>query len=203
MKTTRLVQSVVSVLLVSSLASAKTSVDLEIEREWLWDRDNNAGEFDINDIGDRAENIADEWRSLACQKPIEGRVMYVVQIDPNIGGTIGIGFLPSTTLIDSGEQMLGKSHVGCLGAGYSYWSDGNFCHNSAGICTSPSLPKYRSSEIVAMVVDTYKRTISIVTDSGNGEEKVAAENIKPGAYMFSMVASKKGAVKILSVDRLG
>jgi len=102
-----------TILLVSSLASAKASMNLTTQREWLWDRGNNAGEFEINDSGDRAENIADEWRSVACQKPIEGRVMYVVQIDPNVGGSIGIGFLPSTTLIDSGEQMLGKSHVGC------------------------------------------------------------------------------------------
>ena len=195
-------QSTIIVLL-ACLTSAKVSVDLETDTEWLWDRSNNAGDFDINNSSTRAESTAGEWRSVACQKPIEGRVMYVVQIDPNGDDAIGVGFLPSTTLVDSGQQILGKSYVGCLGAGYSYWSDGSFCHNAAGICPSLSLPKYRSGEKVAVLIDTYNRSISVIMDAGNGAEQIMAENIKPGAYIFAMAATTKGAVKILSVERLG
>ena len=128
--------------------------------------------------------------------------MYIVQIDPNSDYPIGVGFLPSTTLIGSGQQVLGQSYVGCLGDGYSYWSDGNFCHNSGGICPL-LLPNYRSGDKIAMVVDTHKRTISVMMNSGKGPEQIVAENIKPGAYVFAMVATKKGAVTIWSAERLG
>ena len=192
-----------SVLLIC-LTTCHASVIFETEPEWLWDDENNAGEFEINKNHTRAENVANELRSIACQKPIEGRVMYIVLIDPNGDVPIGVGFLPSTTIIGSGQQVLGQSHAGCLGEGYSYWSDGSFCHiDPAGICPSLSLPKYLPGEAIAMVIDTHKRTISVMMNSGKGPEQIVAENINPGAYVFAMVATKKGAVKIVSIERLG
>ena len=101
-----------ALVLLASFAktTAAARIDLETEPEWLWDSNNNGGAFAINDYlslrDNRAENFVGDWRSIACQKPIEGRVMYVVQIDPKSSGQVGIGFLPSTTLIREGRQML-------------------------------------------------------------------------------------------------
>ena len=192
-----------TIVLLLCLTNCHASVNFETEPEWLWDGENNAGEFEMNKDNTRAENLSNELRSIACQKPIEDRVMYIVQIDPNGDVPIGVGFLPSTTIIGSGQQILGQSHAGCLGDGYSYWSDGSFCHNHpAGMCPKPLL-KYRPGDAIAMVIDTHKRTISVMMNSGKGPEQIVAENINPGAYVFTMVATKKGAAKIVSVERLG